>query len=111
LLPACCQGAHYWLDKSARAAPSPSGGYGERASRAPALDLATVHGALAAAVRGTVRRRRLVAIASKQAFAAPSAPVQGAHAGGRGVPGAAAAMPAHTHAFTCAMTLGCAASI
>jgi hypothetical protein len=62
--------------------------FGERSSRPPALDLAVVHGALAAAVRGVVRRRRLVVIVTKQALNALQPPVSGG-ASARGVPGAA----------------------
>ena len=78
------QGAHYWQDKAARAAPG--GGFGERGARAPPLDLAAVHGALGAAVGAATRRRRLVALVTKQAFA-PLAPPPPAAPGGAGVPG------------------------
>ncbi len=55
--------------------------------RPPTLDLAAVHGALAAAVRAAARRRRLVVIATKQAFAPPAPPAAPPNATSRSIPG------------------------
>ncbi len=85
-LPRDIQGAHFWLDKATRAAPSSADPFGDgRSGRAGVLDLAAVHGALSGAVRAAARRRRVVVIATKAAYAPPAPPAPPTP---HGVPGA-----------------------